>query len=289
MFPNASQCCMPDLNYLLNKLTNGTWMYVNISNPRNLLLDNNGYLVTVQSHQPKLVRLDAQNLTLIDQTVISNATNSYVFALGFSNNIYFAGVDSGTIVAMDSGNLNVLYNINSPYVQNVRGIIFLNNGSTMVMSNVNNNTLNFFHRANNASLSYTFAYQQLVNYSKPHGLTGYNNSLFYAVSYTNNSVYSYSAVHNSTLWIERLVVNTNSIISNGNGTFVTIDECGRYWFSLETPVIKIFDSLGDWMGNFSLGSGMIFDTLITDNYVMYFSDNSANAGRLVRIDPHIQC
>jgi hypothetical protein len=280
---------MPDLNYLLNKLRNGTWTYVNISYPRNLLLDNNGYLVTVQSHQLKLVRFNAENLTLIDQTVIPNATYSYVFALGFSNNIYFAGVDSGTIVAMDSGNLNVLYNINSPYVQKVRGIIFLNNGRTMITSNVNNNTLNFFHQANNASLSYTFAYQQLVNYSKPHGLTGYNDSLFYAVSYTNNSVYSYNAFVNSTSWIERVVINTNSSTSSIGGTFVTIDECGRYWFSLEKSFVGIFDSLGSWIGNFSLGSGIIMDVLITDNYVMYFSDSSANAGRIVRIDPHIQC
>jgi hypothetical protein len=280
---------MPDLNYLLNKLTNGTWTSVNISNPRNLLLDTNGYLVTVEASLPKLDRFNAQNLTLIDRTVISNNINLDAFAVGFSNNAYFAPLGNGTIVVIPSGNLNILDNINSPYIQNVRGIIFVNNGSTMVFTNIYNNVIYFFNQTNNASLNYTFAYQQSVNYRYPHGLTGYNENLFYAVSHTNNSVYSYSAVQNSTLWIERLVVNTNSTISNGGGTFVTIDECGRYWFSLETSFIGIFDSLGSWIGNFSLGSGTIMDVLITDNYVMYFSDSNQTAGRIVRIDPHIQC
>jgi hypothetical protein len=289
IFPNASQCCMPDLNYLLNKLTNGTWTYVNISSPRNLLLDNNGYLVTVEENLPKLDRFNAENLTLIDQTVISNNINSYVYAVAFSNNAYFAGLGNGTIAVINSGNLSILNKIKSPYIQNIRGIIFLNNGGTMVLSNIYNDVIYFFNQTNNASLNYTFAYQQSVNYRYPHGLTGYNDSLFYAVSHVNNSVYSYNAVQNSTLWIERLVVNTNSIISNGGGTFVTIDECGRYWFSLEKSFVGIFDSLGSWIGSFSLGSGIIMDVLITDNYVMYFSENSANAGRIVRIDPHIQC
>jgi hypothetical protein len=289
VFPNASQCCMPDLNSLLNKLTNGTWTYVNISNARNLLLDNNGYLVTVEENLPRLDRFNAENLTLIDQTVISNNINSYAYTVGFSNNAYFAGLGNGTIVVIHSGNLNFLNNINSPYIQNIRGIIFLNNGSTMVSTNIYNNVINFFNQTNDETLNYTFAYQQSVYYPFPHGLTGYNDSFFYATSYQSNSVYSYSAVQNSTLWIEKLVVNTNLFLSNGGGAFVTIDECGRYWFSLETSFIGIFDSLGSWIGNFSLESGMIVDTLITDNYVMYFTDRNASAGRIIRIDPHIQC
>ncbi len=146
-----------------------------------------------------------------------------------------------------------------------------------------------FNQTYNASLNYTFAYRQSVNYSEPHGLTGYNDSFFYLTSYETNSVYSYSAIENSTSWIARLVINTGSITSNTGGTFVTIDECGRYWFSLDTYIVKIFDSLGSWIGNFSLGSGAIMDVLIGDNYVMYFSDRNSSRGRIIRIDPHIQC
>jgi hypothetical protein len=61
---------------------------------------------------------------------------------------------------------------------------------------------------------------------------------------TNNSVYSYPAVPNSTLWIETLVIGANNLRDESGGTFVTIDECGRFWFSLETSVVQIFDSLG---------------------------------------------
>jgi hypothetical protein len=52
------------------------------------------------------------------------------------------------------------------------------------------------------------------------------------------------------------------------GTFMTVDECGRYWFSLETSVVYIFDNLGFLIGNLSFEGGMIMDILITANYVM---------------------
>ncbi len=143
ILPNASQCCMPNLNYLLNKLTNGTWTYVNISAPRNLLLDNNGYLITVETSLLKLDRFNAQTLTLINRTSISNNTNLTVMAVGFWNNAYFAGLVNGTIVVIDSGNLNVVNHINSPYIQNLRSILFLNNGSTMVITDVYDNVIDF--------------------------------------------------------------------------------------------------------------------------------------------------
>jgi hypothetical protein len=280
---------MPDLNYLLGKLINGTWIYVNVTSPRNLVLNNNSYLVTVERNKLKVDRFIADNLTLTNRISIPNNTNSNVMAVALSNNAYFAGLSNGTIVVIDSRNLSVLYNISSSYIQFLRGIIFLNNGRTMVITNLNDNLINVFYQANNSSLNYVFAYQQSVNYSQPHGLTVYNDSLFYAVSCTSNSVYSYSAVPNSTLWIERLVIDGSSIGNSSSGTFITIDDCGRYWFSLGTPVIQIFDSLGHWIGNFSLGTGMIFDILISNNYVMYFSDRDSSWSRIVRIDPHIQC
>jgi hypothetical protein len=128
-----------------------------------------------------------------------------------------------------------------------------------------------------------------VNYPQPHGLIGSNDSFFYATSYPTNSIYSYSVVQNSSSWFEKLIINTNSNTSTTGGTFMTIDECGRYWFSIEMNFIEIFDSFGNWIGNFSLGNAKIMDLLIADNYVMYLSDSRTIGTRILRIDPHIQC
>ena len=92
IFPNASQCCMPDLNVLLQKLYNGTRISVNILLPRNLLIDSQGYLVTVESQPVKLVRFDAQTLTLIDQTPLARST---AMSVSFSNSAYFVGLIEG--------------------------------------------------------------------------------------------------------------------------------------------------------------------------------------------------
>ena len=39
--------------------------------------------------------------------------------------------------------------------------------------------------------------------------------------------------------------------ASSGGTFMTIDECGRYWFTLETSAVKIFDDAEDWIGDFN--------------------------------------
>jgi len=250
-------------------------------------MDNNGYLVTVEMQPAKLDRFDAETLTLVNQIPI---VGSNVMAVGFENNAYFAGLISGPITFIANGNLTAIKNITSPYINNLRSIIFLNNGRTMVISNSNNNgTIVFFQQTGSVSLNYIFAYQIYTSYPAVSGLTAYNDSYFYATSYTNNSVYSYTAVANSTSWIETLVIDATVVRNISGGDYVTIDECGRYWFSLETSAVYIFDNLGSLIGNLSFGSGLIMDTLIADNYVMYFSDHNANWSRIIRIDPHIEC
>ncbi len=207
--------------------------------------------------------------------------------IGFINNTYFVGLISGSIVVIDNQTLSTLNIITSPYISGMRDIMFLNNGRTMVVTNINSGNIVFFDQNGNCSSNYTFAYQQSANYIGVHGLTAYNDSYFFTTSYYTNAVYSYTAVENSTSWIERLFINATNIKNTSGGTFMTIDECGRYWFSLAASAVYIFDILGSLIGNFSFGSGSIIDTLIKDNYVMYFSD--VGIRRIIRIDPHIAC
>ena len=46
------------------------------------------------------------------------------------------------------------------------------------------------------------------------------------------------------------------------GILDTIDECGRHWFALGSFLVHIFDDQGTWLGNFSLSTGYMMDTLI---------------------------
>ena len=286
IFPNASQCCMPDLNFLLQRLNNATRTYVNVSQPRNLLIDSQGYLVTVQIQTMKIVRFNTQTLTLIDQTTIPGR---YAMTIGFSNNAYFVGLIDGIIVILDSQNLTILNQVTSSQILDLRSIVFLQNGNIMLVSSIQYNKINFFRRINNGSFNYILVDQQSVSYIGLHGLTVVNDNLFYATSYSDNVVYSYSAILNGSSWNERLFIDGNSFGNMYGITFVVIDECDRYWVSSDAPILYIFDRLGSLIGSLNINNTMIMDTLIADNYVMYFSDQTASWNRIIRIDPDIQC
>jgi sugar lactone lactonase YvrE len=72
-----------------------------------------------------------------------------------------------------------------------------------------------------------------------------------------------------------------------NCNHVKIDECGRFWFSLGDYGVKIYDNQGLFLGNLTFTNTSIFDTIITDDYIIYLSDTRSN--RVIRIDPDIQC
>lgn len=138
-------------------------------------------------------------------------------------------------------------------------------------------------------VNYSFAYQQAVsNYLHPHGFWRVNDTFFYATSWTNNSVYSYTANSNkSMLWTETLAINAQSIGSTSGGSHVTIDECGRLYIVLQQYGIEIYDADGYLIGNFTLPNTFFFTLLITDNYVMYLTDTLT--GHVIKIDPNIDC
>jgi hypothetical protein len=165
--------------------------------------------------------------------------------------------------------------------------MFLNNGDTLVAVSTNNGYLIFFNRSSNTSTNYNFAYEQFVNYTYPHGLYYVNDTYFYTTSWQNNTVYSYSAVPNSTRWNQNLFINAQESGASSNGNHITTDECGRFWFSSSNDSLLIFNSQGSYLDRFTITGSKIFDTIITTNYVMYLSDDKSN--RVIRIDPGIEC
>ena len=114
-----------------------------------------------------------------------------------------------------------------------------------------------------------------------------NDSFFYVTSWGDNTIYSYSATNNSVVWMQELILDATPVASVQGGGHLRIDECGRYWFILGGNGIRIFDNQRLLLANITYLSWDMFDVVITDNYVIYFSSRTSN--RIIRIDPGIQC
>ncbi|UJR08005.1 hypothetical protein I4U23_012283 [Adineta vaga] len=285
IYPNASLCCMPDLNYLLNKLQLATLTLANISNPREMIIDQFGFLVTVEMSLNYLRRVDAVTLNTISRTSIQN---SYQMSIAYNQGTYFiAPNNAATMAAIDSANLTTLSNITMTTVKDPRGIIFLNNGQTMVVTSNKNQTLLFFNRTSLLPVTYAYTYSQIVQYDSPHGMWYVNDSYFYVTSYNTKSLYGYSKNNTNGKWNEALIVNMSTLTSTGGTTSMTIDECGRFWIPQETNTVFIFSQQGVLLGNYTTPGFSVSFMKIIDNYIMYLSDCGNN--QIMRVNPNIQC
>ena len=141
---NASQCCMPDLNILIEKLENAMITSANQPNPRCLALDNHGYLVTVQYGENVIMRYSSPDLIVIDRIPLSENDAK---SITFHDNAYYVGTDSKSIEVVDSNSLLTVNVITDPTMSGVRDIVFLHDGDTMVVSSINNQKILFFKRA----------------------------------------------------------------------------------------------------------------------------------------------
>jgi hypothetical protein len=283
LIPNKSACCMPNITEVISRLQHGTQISVHVDTSRCLLLDTNGALVTSDTNSGCIRRYNPTNLASIDSIVIDT---SRPFTITQYRQVYFIGLEDSRIMLIDSSNLNVLNIINSTHLKGVRDMIFLNDGHTMVVASTDDHFLVFFNKSNDSVINYIFSYKQAVNYTYPHGLLRVNDSYFYATSWTGNSIYSYTRV-NSTFWNEALVDDARSMQSPSGGHHLSIDECGRHWFSLGGAGIAIFDDAGRLLTNYNRSGNLIFDAILTNNYVLYLSDLTSN--EIFRIDPHIEC
>ncbi len=283
IFPNASQCCMPNLTDLIYKLQTAIPTYGQVLNPRCLALDNHGYVVTLSTTNSSIVRFNAATMALIDNTIgLFSGPNN----LKYYNESYYVGLAS-SVVVIDSDSLTVQDTIASTNLSHTRDMMFLNNGNTFVVASTNNNRYVFFNRSSNTSTMYYPMYEQPLNYADPHGLVDINDTFFYGTSWASNTVYSYTAIQNSIQWNQTLLINATPWAPTSSGNHIAIDECGRFWFSLSNYGLQVFDSQGAFLANMTIANSSIFDTIITANYTFYLSDTSSQ--RIIRIDPNIQC
>lgn len=250
-----------------------------------LLLDDHGYLVTLLASFSIIERYDPSTLTRIDRI---NITGSTATSLSFYNGAYFVSLLSNNITLINITTLTVINAISSLYLQGPRDMIFLNNGQTMVVAGYSNDYLVFFNRCTPDSTSYSFIYRIPFSHRSPFGLWRVNDTFFYATSYANNTVLSYSAVNNS-FWSEQLTIDARPIVSigSGDGTHVTVDRCDRFWFSMNGGGVLIYDHDGSYLGRFTFRYTWIFDLVITKNFTIFFS--TATTSQLVRLQPNLNC
>ncbi|CAF1005513.1 unnamed protein product [Adineta steineri] len=285
IFPNASQCCISNTDYLINKLNTTTPIHANIPGPRCLVFDNNGYLVTVSWSINQIIRLYPTNLTIVSYP-LSPRFNDSPQLITYHNEAYYVAFPY-YIVAVDTNTLTILSNITAPNLSGTRGMMFLNNGQTLIVASTFNSYLLFFNQSATDSTSYSFVNQQKVNYIDPHGFWYVSDTYFYVTSWQDNTIYAYSATNNSVIWTEQLFVDAHSVAPSSDGNHLTVDECDRYWFMLGGNGIRIFNNQASLIANLTRISASPFYSIITDKYVIYVSDTSSNL--IIRIDPNIQC
>ncbi|CAF1076586.1 unnamed protein product [Adineta ricciae] len=291
ILPNASNpCCMSNTTLLLQKLQNAANPMINvtITQPRCLLIDNNGSLVTIEqisNGQSYFDRLDPQTLTLLEHIPI----NAMVANIGHYQDKFYIGINNNnTISVFKKGQTNnslvYLTNINggATPMKGVRDIIFLNNGSTMVVASADNNCIYYYAVVNDTY--YPLINYTTVNYNTPHGLFPLNDSFYYVAAWSIPSIYSYKYNTQSANWTQSLFATAPA--PSAYGAHIFVDDCNRRWFTVYGYGIRIYDANGASLGNWSIGGGY-FDALLLDNYVLILS-NSANS-KLTRIDPQVTC
>jgi hypothetical protein len=82
---------------------------------------------------------------------------------------------------MNSNDFTILQNITTPLLSVVRDMMSLNSGQILF----------------NPSGNYNLFYEEKVDYTDPHGLRYVNDSYFYAISWNDNTIYSYSTINNN--------------------------------------------------------------------------------------------
>ena len=284
IFPNASEeCCMADLEELLERFNNAEIITSPAEKPRCLAIDNHKhYLVTVNDRGQSIYRFHLRNLTQVGGV---NLPNTQLMNIADHAHAFYVSDESGRVIILESENLTEIDAIDRGEIQLARDIIFLHEGRTMVVAS--KQRITFFNRSNTSNHQYTYEYHQETSYQYPHGLFYVNETFFHVASWDGNAIYSYSTV-DGRHWKESVFAKTPSLTANdAGGSHVMIDKCQRRWLSIVNFGIVIYDDRGNYLGNITRFGTNIFDAVLTNNYILYLSSSKDN--NITRLDPKVNC
>ena len=217
---DRKRCCIPNITEVTSQLETARVESVQVAagRLRCLIIGSQGWLVTVDEFRKYLLEYNATNLIMHRNVSVSgDAPRSIAEHDGF----YYIGSDNDPILVIDISNLSVVNQIPVPNNSGVRDMIFLNQGQTMVAASASRDALLLFERVQGSPGNYTLSYEQKVNCQHTHGLLYANNTFFYATSWTQRSIYSYSQI-NTSYWKEALFFDGSELNASGNGGHLTI-------------------------------------------------------------------
>lgn len=151
-FPNASQCCMPNITDLLTRLQNAVPIVMNLTfQPGALGYDEaRPYEAAVAGWGvPILYWFNPFTMTFIQNFLIGI---SYSLAI-YNNQTFTSVMGVPAIQIRDSQTNNYLKNVTYPTLNSTRKLIFLNDSKTAIVSTQNNMSLTAFNV--NSPLNYT--------------------------------------------------------------------------------------------------------------------------------------
>lgn len=158
-FPNASQCCMPNITDLLIRLQSAIPTVMNLTfQPGPLGYDETRPSEAAVAGWGVPILYWFNPLTMI---FIQNVTIGITYSLAIYNNQTFTSTNGiPAILIRDSQTNNYLANVTYSTLAQVRKIVFLNNGQTAIVSTQNNMSLTVFNVS--SPRSFTFQVDNLI-------------------------------------------------------------------------------------------------------------------------------
>ncbi|CAF1397138.1 unnamed protein product [Adineta ricciae] len=282
-YPNESLCCMPNVTELLLRLQNASPIALNLSfAPSGLGYDPN------YPSEAAVVGWWSSPASLwfnpITMTAIENNSLSTSLTVTLYNNEMFTAVDGTPRIHLRNKLTNVyIGNLTYSTLNQVRKIIFINDGQTMIVPTQQNKSVTIFnfYSSSNYSIQGVFA----LPYSSIHGIAKVNETFFYISTWSDRLILS--CKYENLTWTHQILVNGTT---TQWGSHLTVDDCGRIWFINTNFGLRIFDSNGLEIGNWNLSlnsTNRIYDLVFLSNYVLLIS--FIDQHKILRFDPFVSC
>ena len=137
IYPNASQCCMPNITELVDRLKNATPITVSLSFAPSAF----GYDET-RPHRAVAIGRSSGDLYWFNpwnMSFIQNQTIHGERAIELRNNSIFTTIDSSkTVIVLNEQTLASVTNITNPSFNKVRMFLFMNNSQTIMATTQDN-------------------------------------------------------------------------------------------------------------------------------------------------------
>ena len=141
-FPNASQCCMPNITELINRLKTTTPTLINLAfQPSAFGYDENqpSEAVVIGVGPGACYWFNPQNMMFL-----RSGSFDYGLTIGLHNNLTFTASDGvATVRVSDSQTSSLLVNISHSSLIEVRKFVFVNDGRTMIVPTQSNFSVTF--------------------------------------------------------------------------------------------------------------------------------------------------